>query len=308
MLKHWARQFLSEQSVKRVRGALVRRNQKRLRKIAFTEADLLYVLTEICRVARGDLLFISGSIDGLGTNIPARRILDLVFDLVGPDGTVLMPSYPKLTSHLFLKSGQVWDVRRTPSHMGLLSEVLRRMDGTKRSLHPTKSVAARGPLRDELVSNHHESIWPYSELSPYRRFVELHGKAIGLGVSARYTAFIHTIEDYLGDAFPIKVYHPEVFVGRVRDYRGREIEVRTLAHNLSKIAHWNTPRYFRTFFGNGEAASLRYKGRDFFYADAHTVFYRGVKLARRGLTIYSRRFAMRRASVGTPAAPSQNMM
>ena len=50
---------------------------------------------------------------------------------------------------------EVFDVRRTPTAMGLLSEMARRQSDAARSLHPTHSVVAVGPLAGELVATHH---------------------------------------------------------------------------------------------------------------------------------------------------------
>ena len=41
----------------------------------------------------------------------------------------------------------VFDVRRQPSEMGLLSELFRRRESVRRSLHPTASVCALGHSR-----------------------------------------------------------------------------------------------------------------------------------------------------------------
>jgi aminoglycoside 3-N-acetyltransferase len=130
------------------------------------------------------VVFVHSSTNGLAMDVSPHRVLEILLEAVGPEGTILMPSYPKLTSYLSLQSGQVWNVRRTPSYSGLLTEAFRRMAETRRSLHPTKSVAVQGPLRDEIIGDHHESIWPYSGKSPYGKFIQQGGRAVGLGVSA----------------------------------------------------------------------------------------------------------------------------
>ncbi len=287
MLKYYASQILPRKYIRQLRSAAAKRTRDRRRQVSFTEDDLLFALTEICGVKKGDLLFVHNSIDGLAMDVSPRRILELLLETVGCEGTVLMPSYPKLTSYSFLKSGQVWDVRRTPSYSGLLTEIFRRMEATQRSLHPTKSVAASGPLRDELISEHHTSIRPYGAASPYFKFIANGGKAIGIGVSARYIAFIHAIDDHLGEDFPVTVYRGGAMSGTVVDYSGRQIEVPTLAHDL-RLAY-DPIGLLRRYVPREQAHSLTYKSRDFFYADARTVFETGVKLAQKGITIYGGR-------------------
>jgi aminoglycoside 3-N-acetyltransferase len=287
MWKYYVSQILPRKYIRQWRSAAARRTRDRRKQVPFGEDDLRCALVDICGVQKGDTVFVHSSIDGLAMDIPARRILEVLLETVGPEGTVLMPSYPKLTSYAFLKSGQVWDVRRTPSYSGFLTEVFRRMEGTRRSLHPTKSVAVRGPLRDELVSEHHTDVRPYGAASPYYKFVARGGKAIGIGVSARYIAFIHAIDDYLGDAFPVTTYRGEPLSGTVVDYAGNRIEVPTLAHDLR--LSFDPVGLLRRHVPREKAHSLTYKNREFFYADAQTVFDFGVRLAQRGITIYGGR-------------------
>ncbi len=286
MWKNYLRKILPDKSVTRIRSAMAKRERDRRRKIPFTEDDLLFAIENICGVKTGDVLFVHSSINGLATDVPPRRILEMLIDAVGPEGTILMPSYPKLPSYMYFRNEQVWDVRRTPSYSGLITEIFRRMEGTRRSLHPTKSVAVRGRLRDEMISEHHMDVRPYAATSPYLRFVENGGKAIGMGVSARYIAFIHTIDDYLAERFPMKVYADKIASGRVIDYTGQEITVSTLVHDFH--VRYDPIGFLRRNVPKERADSVLYKGREFFYADARTVFETGVELAEKGVTVCSR--------------------
>ncbi|MDI6449518.1 AAC(3) family N-acetyltransferase [Anaerobaca lacustris] len=285
MWKNYLRQILPDKSVTRIRSAMAKRDRDRRRKIPFTEDDLLFALEHVCGVRKGDVLFVHSSIDGLAMDVPPRRILEMLIDAVGPEGTILMPSYPKLPSYMYFRSEQVWDVRRTPSYSGLITEIFRRMEGTRRSLHPTKSVAVRGRLRDEMIAEHHTNVRPYAATSPYFKFVENGGKAIGIGVSARYIAFIHTIDDYLAERFPMNVYAEKIASGRVIDYAGREITVSTLVHDFH--VRYDPVGFLRRNVPKERADSVVYKGREFFYADARTVFETGVELAEKGVTVCS---------------------
>ena len=287
-MKALVKKILGKRLSSKMGRFLKNRKLQKLKSIPFTVDDLVFVLKDICKVKEGDVLFVHSSVENLAVGIPPHKIIEVLFDIIGPEGTILMPSYPKLLSYDFLKSGEIWDVRNTPSYTGILTEIFRRMGDVKRSLHPTKSVAACGPLRDYLISEHHTNIRPYSEKSPYFKFIRSKGKAIGLGVSAHYLSLVHTIDDYLGDDFPVEVYHREIFDAKVIDYGGNEIIVRTLAHNSEKMKH-NIPRFIRRFLSKEQGDSFTYKGRDFFYVDSEAFFNTGVELAKRGITIYSRK-------------------
>ena len=87
-------------------------------------------------IARGDVLFIKASMNRLGYGGPETvALLDALLDRLGPEGTVVMPSFPYANEVGRPPAGAVFDVRRTPSQMGLLSEVLRRQAGAERSAY-----------------------------------------------------------------------------------------------------------------------------------------------------------------------------
>ena len=69
-------------------------------------------------------------------------VLDGLLLALGPQGTLLIPTL----SYLFVSETQpVFNVKTTPSNLGALSAAALRR-GFTRSLHPTHSVAAYGPL------------------------------------------------------------------------------------------------------------------------------------------------------------------
>ena len=107
----------------------------------------------------GDLVYVHSGMDGLNLAFPFYRILFLIREVIGPAGTVLFPSYPnhRISSYEYLRQGKVFDVRRTPSYTGILTEFARRQSGAVRSLHPTKSVCAIGPAAAEITATHHLS-------------------------------------------------------------------------------------------------------------------------------------------------------
>ena len=64
-------------------------------------------------------------------------------DVLGPTGNLLMVSLPYRSSSLqYLSTLKCFDVRKTPSMMGLVSAYFRRRAGVLRSLHPTHPVLA----------------------------------------------------------------------------------------------------------------------------------------------------------------------
>lgn len=80
-----------------------------------------------------------------------ERRLDLLIEAmqsaVGPDGTLLIPTF----SYSFPK-GEPFDVRNTPSAVGMVSERLRKLPGVRRTLDPIFSFACWGRLAEELCA------------------------------------------------------------------------------------------------------------------------------------------------------------
>ncbi len=271
--------------------AAARRAKKKFKKArvaarpALSEEDFTEILAARLGLAEGDTVFAHSSLDELHLAFPFGRILPLLRSVVGTRGTVLFPTDPSLPSYEFLAQGHVFDVRRTPSFMGLLTEYARRQRDAVRSLHPTKSVCALGRLARELTAEHHLSPYPYDRPSPYFKLMECGGKVVGLGVSTRALSFVHTVDDALKDDFPVKPYHPRLFAARCIDADGRERVVETYAHDLSKMNH-DIPRFMRSHVSHDACRDLKIKGAPFYRADATKLFEEMTRLARRGVTIY----------------------
>jgi hypothetical protein len=119
-----------------------------------------------------------------------------------------MPAFffgtPKLPNEAYYKQHLRFDVRRTPSQMGFVSELFRRRPNVIRSLHPTHSVCAFGPLANELCATHHLSPRACGELSPFGIMGLNKTIILGLGVEYyRTLTQVHSMEQILGDQYPI---------------------------------------------------------------------------------------------------------
>jgi aminoglycoside 3-N-acetyltransferase len=238
-------------------------------------------------VKNGDTVFIHSSVDQLHTDFPFYRLLPLLQQAVGPQGTILFPTYPQSASFDFLSRGEIFDVRRTPSYTGILTEFARRQRNALRSLHPTKSVCAIGPNARALTATHQLSPYPYDACSPYKKITEHGGKIIGLGVMTKNLSFVHCADDALKESFPVRPYHDQLFEAKCVNYEGQAEIVRTYAHDMRKMKH-NIPRYMKRHIPADVCEDLKLHGRFFFRADASRLFALMLELAQEGITIYPR--------------------
>jgi aminoglycoside 3-N-acetyltransferase len=185
-------------------------------------SDLEEHLDRVLPSARS-LVMVHSSADGLKSRIEggsasldpfasAFSILNVLGRLVGTDGTLAMPTHPVYRGDrgfMQEKSDLTfrYDPKRNSSSVGLLTELFRRRSETLRSLHPISSLAAAGPLAEELLRGNlnEERPLPHGEFSGYHRFCERNGLIVTLGVPFFQSAtVIHVAEEVLDEAWPIK--------------------------------------------------------------------------------------------------------
>ncbi len=268
-----------------------RKNFKRLQKIKslkpISELNLKSILLNELNIKSGDIVFIHSSTNGLNLTFPNYKLLEIILEIVGLDGTVLFPTYPKLNSYEFLRNNAVFDIRKTPTYTGLINEFARRHKNAIRSLQPTKSVVAIGKYAKTLTDTHHQSIYPYEVTSPYYKTIEMQGKIIGIGVNSNYLSCVHCVDDILKEDFPVNPYHNKIFSGKCIDKEGNSVIVKTLAHKMSKM-DFNIPKFIKKYIPPEIAEDLSINGMEFFRVDSQKFFKFMLELALEKITIYKR--------------------
>jgi aminoglycoside 3-N-acetyltransferase len=287
-LRHVAKRVLPPRAIAFVQRAERRMQEDRLASLApLHEGDFLHILTDVLGLEEGETVFLHSSVDQLHLAFPFGRVLSLLQRVVGDKGTLLLPTAPRGSSFGFLASGMVFDVRKTPSFTGMLTELARRQRNALRSFHPTKSVCAIGARARELTKDHQWSPYPYDRCSPYYKITECGGKIVGLGVSTRSLSFVHCVDDALKQDFPVRPYHDRLFEAKCISYDGELEVVKTYAHDMNKMIH-NVPRFIRRYISPEVCEDLELNGRQFFRAHAAPLFESMLALARVGVTIYPR--------------------
>ena len=191
----------------------------------------------------GDTLIVHSSLSRIGSVAGgASTVVEALLDVVGATGTLMMPTLHFTESAVeFFKSDPVFDVRKTPSKMGVITENFRMRENVIRGLHPTHPFAAFGEESKYLLGEHGESIYPFDEKSPFYKIVQLNGKILMLGVTLEYLTNFHTVEDIMKEKFPINPYIDNTVFPKVVDCDGIERIVETKIHNpeISKIRKCN---------------------------------------------------------------------
>ncbi|HEX3085738.1 MAG TPA: AAC(3) family N-acetyltransferase [Pyrinomonadaceae bacterium] len=290
-LQKLAKAVLPKRAVDSLRHAKWERERRRVAALPpLTEEDFKEILTNDLRLTSGDLVYVHSGMDGLNLSFPFYRILFLIQEVIGPTGTVVFPTYPnhRISSYEWLQQGNVFDIRRTPSYTGILTEFARRQRQAMRSLHPTKSVCAIGPAAKDLITAHELSPYPYDTNSPYYKLIAGGGKIIGLGATTNYISFGYCVDDAFKEEFPVRVYHDELFAAPCINYDGAPVIVKTFAHDMSTTVHPDMPEWMRTYISESACRDLVVRGMKFFRANAPELFAEMMELARRDIIAYPR--------------------
>jgi len=290
-LQRIAKTILPSRAITSLRRAKWERERRRVASLPPLSADAFRnILIDQLGLRLGDLVYVHSGMDGLNLAFPFYRILFLIREVIGPAGTLLFPTYPnhRISSYEYLRQGNVFDVRRTPSYTGILTEFARRQRNAIRSLHPTKSVCAIGPVAKEITATHHLSPYPYDTCSPYYKLIEGGGKIIGLGATTNYISFGYCVDDALKEKFPVRVYHDRIFDAPCIDYEGERVIVKTYAHDMSRVLHPHMPAFIKTYVSEQACRDLKIGGMKFFRASAPKLFDEMMELAKRDIIAYPR--------------------
>lgn len=157
-------------------------------------------------------------------------MVNALVELVGEKGNLLMVSIPfRGSAYDYLSEGKTFSLKKTVSLMGLVTEIFRRKEGVKRSLHPTHPVLAYGKDSDWIVEGHEKCLYPCGVGTPFEKFRQLKGKMLFYDVSFAANTFCHYVEDITKDILPFPLYNEELFEIIVRDNDDSESVVKTYA-------------------------------------------------------------------------------
>lgn len=195
------------------------------------EKDILYALTA-AGIKSGDSVMVHSSLSKIGyLEGGANTLISALQKVVEPDGNLLMPAFPAVGFNFdYLKTNPLFDLKLTPSKMGIVTEVFRNLPGVKRSLHPTDSVCVMGKDANYFVNEHFGQLTPYNEHSPFMKLVKRNGKILLIGVKLESVTNFHTPEDAILN-FKYPVYHEKIFTTRLKDENGKSVNMMTKVHN-----------------------------------------------------------------------------
>lgn len=257
----------------------------------FTTGELSEELA--CRLPQDfEILMVHSSFDEFlpmykGT---AKDLVSALIELSGPNRTIVMPAFVlggrSYDTSVYFKS-RPFNVRSTPSEAGLIAEVFRRVPNVLRSLHPTCSLCALGPLAKELTAGHHVSRTGMSPDGPFGMMTRRRTTILGLGVEYyRCLTHVHTATDEMADAFPIKSATPSSMEVTLVDYDGSRYQYKLGLPDRTKKLDLTV---LWSILSKDELKEWRFHGVPMFLVpQASVLTQRLIEAARRGVTIYGK--------------------
>ena len=130
----------------------------------------------------GDLVFVSSDLMKVGyfnkdRETTMRDWVEMLLDVVGSDGTIVVPSYSPAHIRFIERSDFVF-TKDSESESGSLARAFLSSEGVVRGSHPTGSCIAIGPLARDIAGEHSVEDPAYK---PYGKIIDHGGKNLMLG-------------------------------------------------------------------------------------------------------------------------------
>jgi aminoglycoside 3-N-acetyltransferase len=154
-------------------------------------------------------------------------VIQCALNVIGANGHLLMVSMPyRGSSESYAAQNNTFDVEKTPSAMGVISETFRRQAGVLRSSNPLHPILAFGPKARWLLADHEKSPYSCGKGSPFERFMNIGGKVLFFDVPFSTLTFMHYVEHRFQESLPVKVYEEEYATLRVKEPTGKTFATR----------------------------------------------------------------------------------
>lgn len=221
-------------SLKRqIKGWLKKKRMIFIRRFYGFDANELSKTVKKLGLQKGSVVLVHSSWDRFsGFSGKPTDLINTLSETIGVEGTLIMPTLPFSGSALeWAESKKIFDVMKTPSKMGLISEYFRRLPGVIRSVHPTHSVASLGPLSISLCKDHFLSTSPCGQHSPYARLLENKGVILFLGTSIESMTFFHTMEEVLETNMRVSPFTQDYYTLTSKTLSGSLVSTKTRLFN-----------------------------------------------------------------------------
>lgn len=157
----------------------------------------------------GDSVMVHSSLSSMGyVHGGAEIIIGALVEVIGSQGTLIMPAFsprvsdPNNWAGIDFEKDQLerarlevplFDLKTTPTTMGVIPETFRNWPGTIRSRHPQVSVCSNGSNARSICSSHTLE-WGQGKGSPFERIYQMNAKVLLIGVGFNRVTLLHYAE------------------------------------------------------------------------------------------------------------------
>ena len=179
--------------------------------------DYKKLVAEFKRIGleEGDVVFVHSSFKSFGgVEGGPQTVIDALISTLGNEGTLIVPRF----NFDFCTYGTPWDIRTTPSHMGIITEFVRKDPRSFSVFHPIYSFSIIGKHAKELVKHRYKG--SYSKDSIFHKLRILGAKILQIDRVYKGTTMFHHVEEMLG----VDYRYIKNFTGIVTDENGKSYE------------------------------------------------------------------------------------
>ncbi|CUH92912.1 AAC(3) family N-acetyltransferase [Herbinix luporum] len=233
----------------------------------YTKQELKNMIKEM-GIESTDTLFIHSSMKAIGEVVGgADTVLDSFMEYL-ENGLLILPTH---TWANMSESHNVYDPKKEPSCVGVLTNLFMKREGVVRSLHPTHSVAAYGKDNIEYIKGEEEITTPCGIGGCYDRLRERNAKILLLGVNHSRNTFIHCVEEILQvpERFtekPVlfKIVMPDGSIKESMVYRHYNRTTAHISETYTKLE--------QAFYDNNVAKKVKFGDATCILCDANGIF------------------------------------
>ena len=267
-----------------IESAIDRRKMHLLKKIdkrRITKSEFEEMLRKT-GISKGDTVVIHSAWRGCYTlNMTPAEVIESIENTIGKDGLLLMPAYGNRQ--------KVFDIKRTKSNAGVLTEVFRNMNGVYRSKQPHFSMCATGIGASEICGEHEKCMYSFDKYSPYyKAILNRDAKVILMGLdrhSVKTPIYHLAAVESINESSLYKTIYDSYESAKVIDENGKTIDFTYLVRNKNYL---NDDKIFRKLLMDTNPICLKKYGFSMIVIDGKALYNHVLTFCMAGGQIYKR--------------------
>ncbi|HQO13061.1 MAG TPA: AAC(3) family N-acetyltransferase [Petrotogaceae bacterium] len=125
-------------------------------------------------------------------------LLECLRQSISPSSHLIVPTLSYISTE---NAGDVFNVRTTPSDVGLFPETVRKLFPQNRSLHPTHSVCVFGDNSEKMCLDHFKDSTPAGKYSPLSINLHNDGLIMMIGCGPFPNTTMHAVEELVNPGY-----------------------------------------------------------------------------------------------------------